>query len=100
MAEVILHPAALQEFQEAVAWYQQRSAGTAERFASEVQRTLEVIGEQPERFGWYDQEFREAPTRLYPYSLIYRVLPSGDVQIIAVAHASREPDYWRRRASP
>jgi toxin ParE1/3/4 len=100
MAEVILHPAALREWQAAVEWYQQRSARAADRFASQIQRTLEAIGEQPDRFGWYDHEFREAPARRYPYSIIDRVLPSGHVQVVAIAHASREPDYWRRRASP
>lgn len=100
MAEVILHPAALRELQAAVEWYQQRSARAATRFASQIQGTLEAIGGQPERFGWYDHEFREAAAGRYPYSIIYRVLASGDVQVVAIAHTSREPDYWRRRASP
>ena len=55
------------------------------------------IGEQPDRYGWYDDEFREAVLRRYPYSVVYRVATSGDVQVIAVAHASREPGYWRDR---
>jgi hypothetical protein len=29
--------------------------------------------------------------------VIYRIEPSVDVLVIAVAHASREPDYWQNR---
>ena len=57
---------------------------------------LGAIGAQPDRYAWYDQESREAAVSGYPYSVIYRALPSGDVQVIA--HASRAPGYWRDRA--
>lgn len=31
----------------------------------------------------------------YPFTLIYRLSP--EVEIVAVAHQKRRPDYWRRR---
>ena len=68
------------------------------RFTALVDRIVERIRVQPGRYPEYDSEFREAGMTDYPYSVIYRVLPSGDVQVIAVAHASREPGYWRGRA--
>lgn len=97
MANVALHPDAQREYQIAVAWYQQRSQSAARRFVAEVERVVSVIAAQPDRFGWYDDEFREAGLRRYPYSIVYRVGPSGDVLIVAVAHASREPGYWQDR---
>ena len=31
----------------------------------------------------------------YPYTLVYRLTPG--VEIVAVAHQKRRPDYWKRR---
>jgi len=91
MVNVALHPDAQREYQAAVGWYQRRSQTAAGRFVAAVNRILTEIGAQPDRFGWYDDEFREAVLRRYPYSVVYRVEASGDVLVVAVAHASREP---------
>jgi hypothetical protein len=32
----------------------------------------------------------------FPYSVVYRV-HRDDIYVIAVAHSSRRPDYWRHR---
>jgi len=98
MANVTLHPSAQREYQVAVGWYQQRSQAAARRFVAEVDRVVAQVSTQPDRYGWYDDVFREAALRRYPYSLVYRVEPSGDVLVVAVAHASREPGYWQDRA--
>lgn len=98
MADVAFHPDAQSEYQAAIAWYQQRNTSAAQRFVSEVERIVEVIATHPDRYGWYDDEFREAGVHRYPYSIIYRVEASGDVLVIAVAHASREPGYWGDRS--
>ncbi len=98
MSEVVLHEAAEEEFEAAQLWHLSRSRRSAERFARSVRRVAEEALSNPTRYPAYDAEFREAGMTDYPYSLIYRALPSGDVQVIAVAHASREPGYWRDRA--
>ena len=67
------------------------------RFTASVDRVVEQFRVQPDRYPPYDSEFREAGVPDFPYSVVYRVLASGDVQVIAVAHASREPGYWRDR---
>lgn len=97
MANVALHPDAQREYQAAIAWYQQRNQPAARRFVAEVDRAIAAIAAQPDRFGWYDDEFREAGLRRYPYTIVYRVGQSGDVLVVAVAHASREPGYWQGR---
>lgn len=97
MADVAFHPDAQRDYAAAVGWYQRRDAAAARRFVAEVDRTLDAIAAQPDRYGWYEDPFREAVLRRHPYSIIYRVGPAGDVLIVAVAHASREPDYWHDR---
>jgi len=63
-----------------------------------LKKIFRVIREQPGRYPWFDPPFREAGLLHYPYSVIYLVEPAGNVLVIAVAHASREPGYWRKRA--
>ena len=92
------HPDADDEAKAALRWYDARSPRKARRFDSLLERTFDEIVGQPDRYPLFDREFREAAVPKFPYSVIYRVLPSGDVQVIAVAHASREPGYWRGRA--
>ncbi len=40
--------------------------------------------------------FRVGPSRIYSYSLIYR-LRDGDAFVVAVAAPQRRPLYWKRR---
>jgi toxin ParE1/3/4 len=98
MANVTFHPEAQREYQAAIGWYQQRNAAAAARFVAEVERIVAAIAEHPDRYARYDDEFREAGLQQrFPYSIIYRIEPSGDVLVMAVAHASREPGYWQGR---
>jgi plasmid stabilization system protein ParE len=99
MANVAFHPDAQREYQAAIGWYQQRSNFAATRFVAEVERIVAVIAAHPDRYGFYEDPFREAGLqRRYPFSIIYRIEASGDVLVFAVAHASREPGYWQDRA--
>ena len=101
MANVAFHPDAQREYQSAIGWYQLRSATAAQRFVAEVERVIAAIATQPDRYGWYEEPFRQAGLRRYPYSVIYRVEASGDVLVVAVAHASKfaeTPLRRRRRA--
>ena len=98
MSRLFQHPEADDELQAALQWYTQQGGRKALRFDQKVDGVMQEIRSRPDRFPQLDAEFREAPVPKFPYSVIYRALPSGDVQVIAVAHASREPGYWRDRA--
>ena len=97
MADIAVHPSAQREYQAAVGWYLERSESAAGGFVGEVDRVLARIAAQSDGYGWYDDEFREAGLRRYPYRIVYRVEPSGGVLVVTVAHASREPGYWQGR---
>ena len=99
MARLLQHPEAEDEAIVALKWYVARSRKKALRFDAKLDGVMREIRTQPDRYPYCDAEFREAGVPDFPYSLIYRVLASGDVQVIAVAHASREPGYWRDRVS-
>ena len=98
MSKVVHHPEAEEEFEAAQLCYFASSRRAAVRFTAAVDQVVEQFRVQLDRYPLDDSEFREAGLTDYPYSVIYRALPSGDVQVIAVAHASRVPGYWRDRA--
>jgi len=97
MANVSFLPAADQDYQEALAWYQARSAQAAAGFEAALEVALQRIADFPEASPLCDDRHRFHVLRRYPYSVIYRV-ESGNVLIVALAHAHRSPTYWQGRS--
>ena len=85
-----MHPEARIEYVEAVHYYQRINQRVAREFEQRAKELLKILGSTPKQFGWYDDDFRLALFGSFPYSLIYRELPGNIVQVIAVAHTSRE----------
>jgi plasmid stabilization system protein ParE len=96
VADFLFHPEAQDDYITALAWYQTRSARTATRFEAEVQRVLDLIDDNPSSFPHYDDEHRFALLRRFPYCIVYQEQPAR-VYVIAVAHGSRSPGYWKGR---
>src|SRR4051812_5879484 len=96
MANVSFLPAAGQDYQDALAWYQARSAQAAAGFEAAMEGALRRIGDPPEMSPLCDARHRFYVLRRYPSSVIYRVV-SGDVVVGAVSHARRSPTYWQGR---
>ena len=96
MANVSFLPAAEQDYQEALAWYQARSAKAAIGFEAAMEVALQRIGASPEMSPMCDDRHRFYVLRRYPHSVIYR-MESGDVFVVAVAHGRRSPTHWQGR---
>jgi plasmid stabilization system protein ParE len=93
---VHFHPEAAQEVHGAVEWYRERSAEAAAGFVAELNHAIDQVAELPETWPPYKAKTRRFVFRVYPYSLVYRVV-EGEVTIVAVAHAKRKPGYWASR---
>ncbi|MCB9760182.1 MAG: type II toxin-antitoxin system RelE/ParE family toxin [Alphaproteobacteria bacterium] len=90
-------PEALDELEEAAAWYEARRPGLGMEFLAEIERLNRLIRDHPEacpiwRVGY---PYRRAVARRFPYVLFYLV--EDRVVVMAVAHARREPGYWLGR---
>lgn len=87
---------ALEEAEQAAAWYAERSDRAAAAFAAELDRAVETVAEVP--LAW--PEARHGTRRCllwrFPFNVVFRIEP-GRLVIVAVAHTSRKPDYWSRR---
>jgi plasmid stabilization system protein ParE len=89
---------AFTELNEARGWYPRLSEALAQRFELAVDSARGLIAEGPDRWQQVDAGRRQIRVHGFPYFLIYRpdVRP---IRIVAVAHTSREPGYWRDRVS-
>jgi toxin ParE1/3/4 len=92
-----LHEEAGAEYDAAFDWYLERSQDAALQFNTEVDRALAEIARAPQRWASGPYRTRRFLLRKFPFILIYRERDSGDIQILAVAHTSRKPGYWKGR---
>jgi plasmid stabilization system protein ParE len=97
VVDVSFLPAAQADYDEAFAWYLERSARAASGFKAAVADGVQQIGDNPETYALIDKRHRRCLLRRYPFSLVYRIETTG-VVVVAVAHSRRRSWYWRGRA--
>lgn len=88
---------ARRELLEATSWYlADGGEPIAELFEVAVQRALRLLEFMPRLGRTSYPGVRTWPLKGFPYTLVYRV--SGNtINVIALAHQSRAPGYWRGR---
>ncbi len=91
------HEQASAEYDAAFDWYPERSPDAALRFDAEVDRAVLEILQAPQRWAAGPHSTRRFLLRHFPFTLICRERESGAIQILAVAHTSRKPGYWKER---
>lgn len=96
MKRAVFHPEASQEFLAALEYYAAIRPELGERLEGEIQRLVELICRDPQRFVRYHPPAQRALSPEFPYSVVYLDEPDR-VWIVAVMHAKREPGYWTRR---
>lgn len=97
---VRLDATAASEVGEARDWYEAHEAGVGARFLAALAATLERIEAAPEACsrvrGRFGATVRSARVKDFPFRVVFVELPDR-WRVIAVAHASRQPGYWRER---
>lgn len=97
MPEITLHESADEEFKAAITFYESKQPGLGDAFLQRVSEAFELIHARPLSGQILSNPFRRCLIRQFPYSIIYRI--EGDrIFVLAVAHWSRRPDYWKRRS--
>ena len=91
-----IHPSALSDLKSAVSWYLERSEPAAVELAAEVDRGVALIVESPARWPSGEHGTRKFVLNRFPFAVIYRE-KLATVQILAIAHGHRNPDYWKGR---
>ncbi len=97
MGQVVYHRLAARELREAIKWYAARSDDARARFRQAVRDAVSRILANPQIHAIIADPCRWVRVRRFPYTLIYETRDDGQILIVAVAHGSRRPGYWRRR---
>jgi hypothetical protein len=90
------HPDALEELEESAAFYDFASDGLGFDLLAEVEKLIFHLRTFPQSGSKVDENLRSVVVRRFPFKLIYSYEITSIV-ILAVAHDSRRPGYWRDR---
>ena len=93
---VEFHEEASAELESAFDWYLVKNERIAFEFLEEVDRAIELIAQNPERWPVSARNTRTYLLRRFPFAVVYREFPSI-IQILAVAHGRRRAGYWKGR---
>jgi toxin ParE1/3/4 len=96
-----LHRLAEEEIRNAAKWYHARGEDLGIRFLGNVRSALKRIESDPSQYSSLETlskqpQFQRILLDEFPYLVVYECL-ENEVFVYAVPHASRRPNYWRRR---
>jgi toxin ParE1/3/4 len=100
MAElkVEFHRLADKEYEKAFNYYAERSPEAAQRFKNAVDAAVQrIISQGPDSLPRYSGQIHWVRVQRFRYILVFRQRGPDEIVVVAVAHTSRRPGYWRRR---
>ena len=89
------------EIESARQYLADQSLRLGDRFIADLQETLDEVAERPESFSKLetlpdDTPYRRALLSVFRYAVVFEIL-ADEILVVAVTHASREPNYWLDR---
>ncbi|HVT90699.1 MAG TPA: type II toxin-antitoxin system RelE/ParE family toxin [Tepidisphaeraceae bacterium] len=90
---------AAEEMLASVRYYEDQLTGLGGEFLNELNAAFQTIIEAPQRWPTIDGEVRQYRLDRFPFRVVYRI-NQAVIEIVAVAHLHRRPDYWRDRLLP
>jgi plasmid stabilization system protein ParE len=95
------HPAARDELRGAIAFDERERPGRGVDLEESIRRVVRRIQLVPHSAPRWPNlrgpfEIRRAKVKRHPYLVIYAILPKQLV-VLAIAHTSKAPGYWRER---
>lgn len=98
MKTVRYEAAADEELIDEVVRYELRREGLGNEFLAAVREAVRLVSENPG--AWQASEYSRGLRRFvmdrFPFTIVYAEL-ADEILVVAIAHASREPGYWRAR---
>ena len=64
----------------------------ADRFTSELKKFLEYVATRPESFLEIRSGIRRANLDRFPHHILFQIVDSGTIKVLAVKHDRRHPD--------
>lgn len=91
-----VHPEALTDLDESVVFYFGVDPILATDFVEEYDLNVELILRYPESYPRIEGNYRRKVMGRFPFTIVYFCTQS-EVRLLAVAHHSRDPEYWLDR---
>jgi toxin ParE1/3/4 len=88
---------ALQEAMKAARWYEEQEEGLAHRFLAKWKEAEVRMVFAPELNRIFADDFRACRLEVFPFKMIYRIIDGDTLEVVAVMHMKRRPDYWTSR---
>ena len=90
-----------EEIRAAIVWYENERQGLGRELWDEVKATVDLISQYPEIGSVVNRAkvrgtARRVPLRRFPYFVVYRERLDY-IELVALAHTSRRPGYWKLR---
>ena len=90
----MLHPGAEADLRDAAEYYRERAdSALSQVLFTEFERSMQLLVRHP----LVGVLWPHGKRCLFPYSVIYAVA-GEEIRVLAVAHHSRRPGYWRKRS--
>ena len=96
MKPIIVESEAENELSDSVAFYERRESGLGLEFERTACEAVQAIQADPDRHPLQKDGTRRLVMERFPFVIHYADLP-GAIWVLAFAHTSRKPGYWRRR---
>lgn len=96
---VLPNAEAEEEIRSSVRYYEDERPGLGDRLLAEIDAAIALIAAHPaigESVRRVRGKVRRFPLNHFPFLLVYREHPEY-LEIVALAHTSRKPGYWRTR---
>jgi hypothetical protein len=93
---IIFHPDAENEVDNSIGFYEERQPGLGLDFQREVIDGISKIHDAPTCWPKHKYGTRKFLLPRFPFYIYYIDLPDY-IWIVAVAHCSRNPNYWKDR---
>src|SRR5215211_106256 len=89
---VAYQPRAIADYEQAVAWYKEKSKQASENFEAAVEERIDVLRADPHRYRKTYKQFHEVAVKKYPYSVVYLINEKAkQVVISSIYHHRRNP---------
>ena len=94
--EIRFRPEAEYDIEDASVWYESQRHSLGQLFLDEVEKSLDVIAENPLLYPIIYRNTRRAVIHKFPFAIFYRI-EEEEVIVFGVIHGSRSPQRWKAR---
>jgi toxin ParE1/3/4 len=91
-----LHPQAKEELEQPILFYKKQQAGLEKRFIEALEDAINRVCRNPLLYRKIDDDTRKCRLLHFPYAIVFRA-KSAQLEIIAIMHLRKQPNYWQSR---